>query len=115
MIDLTRPQVTIHLNTQMGSNTARLKSSETELKEALTARIAENKPTLVRVDYGSDGNLRYNHFVLGVGRTENGQFIMNDPATRRGDGYESLVDNVIETTSRKQGYTIVQLDWYDPV
>ena len=92
----------------------RMNGSEAELQGALATRIAENKPTLVRVDYGSDTNLEYNHFVVGVGRTANGEFIMNDPATRRGDGYETLDDNVIETTSRKNGYSIVQLDWYDP-
>ena len=92
----------------------RMEGAEADLKDALASRIAENKPTLVRVDYGLDRDLTYNHFVVGVGRTASGEFIINDPATRRGDGYETLDDNVIETTSRKNGYTIVQLDWYDP-
>lgn len=39
---------------------------------------------------------------------------MNDPATRHGDGYLTPeADNIIELTTRKQGYEIVQLDWFD--
>ena len=41
---------------------------------------------------------------------------MNDPATRWGDGYaDPGRDNIIDRTTRKEGYTIVQLDWYDPI
>ena len=51
-----------------------------------------------------------------MGVTEDGDIVMNDPATRHGDGYEdSGPANIIQKTSRKQGYSIVQLDYYDPV
>ena len=41
---------------------------------------------------------------------------MNDPSTHHGDGYRSSGDdNLIEKTGRKNGYRIVQLDYYDPV
>ena len=41
---------------------------------------------------------------------------MNDPATREGDGYANHCDdNIIQRTSRKNGYRIVQRDWYGPV
>jgi lysozyme len=86
-----------------------------ELSDTLRKRIERNLPTMVRVDYGSDGDLQYNHFVVCVGHTPNGDFIMNDPATRRGDGYMSTDDaNIIQRTTRKGGYTIVKLDYYDP-
>jgi hypothetical protein len=86
-----------------------------ELSNTLRGRIERNQPTMVRVDYGIDGNLKYNHFVVCVGLTPSGDFIMNDPATRRGDGYVSTDDaNIIQRTTRKGGYTIVKLDYYDP-
>jgi len=93
---------------------ARLTGSRQQLLAKLHERIDEDRPTLVRVDYGIDAGLTYNHFVLAVGRTAGGDIVMNDPATRFGDGYAAPgPDNVIQTTSRKGGYEIVQLDWYD--
>jgi len=70
---------------------------------------------MVRVDYGIDADLTYNHFVVCVGITADGQIIMNDPATSRGDGYSRPDDNILETTSHKSGYRLVKLDYYDPV
>jgi lysozyme len=85
-----------------------------ELSGVLKRRIERNQPTMVRVDYGVDGDLKYNHFVVCVGRTSTGDFIMNDPSTHRGDAYVSPdSDNIIQRTTRKNGYTIVQLDYYD--
>jgi len=86
-----------------------------ELDHRLRERIERNQPTIVRVDYDIDGDLKYNHFVVCVGNTPAGEFIMNDPSTLRGDGYVSADDdNIIQRTKRKGGYTIVQLDYYDP-
>jgi GH24 family phage-related lysozyme (muramidase) len=91
------------------------KGSEDNMLETLKKRIIDNKPTLVRVDYGFDLDIRYNHFVCAVGMTEQGDIIMNDPATRKGDGYENPgPENIIQQTTRKQGYKIVALDFYDP-
>lgn len=87
---------------------------ESEVLAQLLARLAAGRPTLVRVDYGVDMDLTYNHFVVAVGTTAEGHVVMTDPATARGDGYASLDDNVIQTTTRKRGYRIVQLDWFDP-
>ena len=42
-----------------------------------------------------------------------GDTVMNDPATRLGDGYVSLESYIVQKTARKPGYTIVQLDWND--
>lgn len=90
--------------------------SSEELVSIVGDRIERNLPTMIRVDYGSDANLTYNHFVLGVGLTRESQIIMNDPATRRGDGYDDPSnDNILQRTGRKQGYAPVQLDWYEPV
>ena len=84
-----------------------------DLEATLAARIAANLPTIVRVDYGTDANLTYNHFVVGVGKKANGHIIMNDPATMHGNGYQKPLENTLQTTTRKEGYTLVQLDWYD--
>ena len=51
-----------------------------------------------------------------VGRHKDGHYIMNDPATSAGNGAsDPSKDNLIEKTSRKGGYTLVQLDLIDPV
>ena len=94
---------------------ARKAGSQKELSTILSERIDKNSPTMVRVDYGTDVNLIYNHFVVCVGKTEDGALVMNDPATSQGDGYANTVDaNIIQRTDRKNGYRIVQLDYYDP-
>jgi hypothetical protein len=92
----------------------RKSGQEKELHASLSGRVERNSPTIVRVDYNVDSNLTYNHFVVCVGKTHDDNFLMNDPATRQGDGYENLSDdNIIQKTRRKGGYRIVQLDWYD--
>jgi hypothetical protein len=94
---------------------AHKQGGEKALHTHLAKRVQLNRPTLVRVDYGVDPDIRYNHFVVCVGMTHQGDFVMNDPATRVGDGYAvSGDDNIIQRTNRKNGYRIVQLDWYDP-
>ena len=94
---------------------ARVKGGRKKLTDCLTERVRKNLPTMVRVDYGGDANLIYNHFVVCVGRTAEGEFIMNDPATRSGDGYvDNSAMNIIQQTSRNSGYNIIQLDYYEP-
>lgn len=83
------------------------------LKRVLLQRIEKNLPTMVRVDYGKDEGLTYNHFVIAVGITADEEIVMLDPGTRHGDGYADLKANIIERTSRKGGYQIVQLDWFE--
>jgi hypothetical protein len=93
---------------------SRKTGTEAKLHQILVERVQHNLPTMVRVDYGVDEDITYNHFVVCVGLTGDGKLIMNDPATRLGDGYANPGnDNVIELTSRKQGYKIVQIDYYD--
>lgn len=85
-------------------------------KAVLDARIAANKPTIARVDYAKDADGTYNHFVVIVGRHKDGHYIMNDPATSAGSGASNPSnENLIEKTTRKDGYTIVQLDIVDPI
>lgn len=85
-------------------------------KATLDQRITDNKPTLARVDYASDSDGSYNHFVVIVGRHKDGHYIMNDPASSGGNGASDPSDvNLIEKTTRKSGYTLVQLDIVDPV
>lgn len=91
------------------------KTIKTGMTKVLDERIATNKPTLARVDYKSDVGEVYNHFVVVVGRHKDGHYIMNDPATIKGNGASNPTDeNLIEKTSRKQGYTLVQVDIFDP-
>ena len=95
---------------------SRKRDNPEELKALLAERVGINLPTMVRVDYGTDPDITYNHFVVCVGVTAQNEFVMNDPATREGDGYANLCDdNIIQRTHRKSGYRIVQLDWYGPV
>lgn len=94
----------------------RLNGSRKKVTDTITQRVEKNLPTMVRVDYGIDANLTYNHFVVCVGLTGEGEFIMNDPATREGDGYTNGGNqNIIQRTTRKNGYAIVKIDYYDPV
>jgi peptidoglycan hydrolase-like protein with peptidoglycan-binding domain len=96
--------------------TYRRNTDKNALSALLRERVNQNAPTMVRVDYRVDSDIRYNHFVVCVGMTAQGEFVMNDPATRLGDGYaDPGDDNIIERTTRKNGYEIVQLDWYDHV
>ncbi len=90
--------------------------SEQQLLKIIKKRIKRNQPTMARVDYGKDNDLKYNHFVVCVGIADDGGIIMNDPATRHGNGYKSSDhENVIQKTTRKNGYTIVGLDYYKSV
>ncbi len=87
-----------------------------KLIKIIKARIQQNLPTMARVDYGTDSNLTYNHFVVCVGLSDDGSIIMNDPATRYGDGYKDPGDdNIIQKTTRKNSYKIVGVDYYESV
>ncbi|WP_198264497.1 glycoside hydrolase family protein [sulfur-oxidizing endosymbiont of Gigantopelta aegis] len=90
--------------------------SSQKLVKIIKERIKKNLPTMARVDYGTDADLTYNHFVVCVGIATDGDIIMNDPATHRGNGYvDSGNENIIQKTTRKNSYTIVGLDYYEPV
>jgi hypothetical protein len=82
----------------------------TRFKEKIDQRIDENIPTIANVDYGDDSDADGNHWVVIVGRTEDGDFIMNDPGTAEGDGSnDPTADNTIQKTTRHKGMTIVRL------
>lgn len=80
----------------------------------LDDRIKKNLPTLARVDYKSDTDETYNHFVVIVGKTKAG-YVMNDPGTSKGDGSTTQsADNIIETTTRGGGgYKLVEINLVD--
>jgi hypothetical protein len=72
--------------------------------------ISKVLPIIARVDYGRDLDLEYNHFVVIAGVLPIGYAIM-DPATWRGNFFRWMTtENVLQTTSRKGGYTLVGLD-----
>lgn len=81
-----------------------------EFAPTLDTRLAANLPTIAWVDYGSDADQAGNHFVVVVGRLKNGEYVMNDPASTSGSGAaDSSDDNLLNLTSRKQGYSVVKL------
>lgn len=95
---------------------SRKTGSNKKLLKIIKDRIKKNLPTMARVDYGTDSNLIYNHFVVCVGVSDDGDIIMNDPATRYGDGYKNAgSENIIQKTTRKNSYKIVGIDYYEPV
>jgi len=74
--------------------------------------IEKNKPVITRVDYGIDGDLRYNHFVLIIGIIP-GDYIVHDPATRVGNGIAYINSNVLSGITRKGGYNPIFIDNYE--
>lgn len=85
-----------------------------QFADTLNERIDANLPTIAQVDYDDDADVVGDHFVVIVGRTEDGEFIMNDPATAAGDGSsDPSDDNIIERTSRHTGMQIVRLMLFD--
>ncbi|PRP96572.1 N-acetylmuramoyl-L-alanine amidase [Enhygromyxa salina] len=89
-------------------------TNRSQFASTINARIDANMPTIAEVDYGKDSDSAGDHFVVIVGRNEAGQFIMNDPGTRAGNGAANpSAANVIETTTRDGGMTIVRLMLFD--
>ncbi len=83
---------------------------EDEIDEAVVEYLEQDRPLLARVDYEDDAGDTYNHFVVIVGKTGDGYYIMNDPATQQGDGTADPSDkNLIEKTTRHSGYKLVMV------
>jgi len=93
-----------------GSGEHYITGSTDKLRKILSKRVDENLPTVVSVGYGHIK--KHRHFVVCVGKTPDGEFIMNDPGTSEGDGYKTLENNIIEETKRHDGYTILRLLYY---
>ena len=68
--------------------------SKDEIPPILRERVRNNLPTMLKVDYGVDGDISYNHFVVCVDQTSQGHFVMNDPEQPRYCGL--CDDNIIE-------------------
>lgn len=82
---------------------------KSQFTSVLNDRIARNVPTIAQVDYGSDTDTDGNHFVVIVGRTEAGAFVMNDPGSSSGDGTSNPAANIVTQVTRKDGYTMMRL------
>jgi hypothetical protein len=100
-------------------NATRLHWTATEAQATFAAtleeQIAADRPTIAHVDYGDDTDGAGNHFVVVVGRTAEGEFVMNDPATSSGNGaLDPSDDNLVGKTTRRGGYTIVKLHLISP-
>ncbi|MBN1756895.1 MAG: C39 family peptidase [Chitinispirillaceae bacterium] len=83
----------------------------TGFSSVLDEKIKKNIPTIARVKYGSSKSTAGDHFVVIVGKTSDGEYIMNDPGAANGNGTENpSSENIVGLTKRKSGYTIVRLD-----
>jgi len=79
--------------------------------ESVIKNLAKGLPSIIRVDYGIDAGLQYNHFVLAIGCVQD-EIIVHDPATCYGDGIKYIEKNVLSKIDRKNGYTPVLIDFY---
>jgi hypothetical protein len=77
----------------------------------LDDRIKNNIPTIARVKYGTSKSSGGDHFVVIIGKTADGKYIMNDPGASDGNGAENPISsNIVNDTKRKSGYMIIGLD-----
>jgi hypothetical protein len=77
----------------------------------LDDRINQNTPTIARVKYGSSLSSGGDHYVVIIGKTNDGKYIMNDPGASDGNGSDNPIEsNIIGDTKRKSGYSIVWID-----
>jgi len=110
-----------------GDGTNEIKVTDpAEMDVILSRRLLDNKPTLAHVAYTKNGIASGNHFVVIVGQTPDGHWIMNDPATRLGDGgSDPSRDNILKnpliadtknatTTRGGGGYNLVSLHIIEP-
>ena len=75
--------------------------------------LDQNTPVLLRVDYASDSDGNYNHFVLGVGHTGD-DILFHDPASIDGSAY-LVPDNTLAKCRRQGGYQLVGFDYFEIV
>lgn len=83
--------------------------------EVLSERLGKNWPTLAHVDYGNDAGTTGDHWVVVVGRTAAGRFIINDPGTSEGNGAANPQQQVtiLGESTRKGGLNLVRLCLFD--
>lgn len=90
-------------------------TAEADYRPIIEQRVQQDLPTILGVHYAGRQGTSTDHFVVVVGLTEDGKFIINDPGTRNGDGAsDPSADNVIQTTTRHGGYQIRSLRLIDP-
>ncbi len=78
-------------------------------------RLGRHWPTLAHIDYGQDAGLRGDHWVVIVGSTPGGDFIINDPGTSRGNGAGNPWNRttILQQSRRKGGLNLVRLCLFD--
>lgn len=88
-----------------------------QFEKILDDRIEKNWPTLAHIDYGADNNLGGDHWVVIVGKSPNGHFIINDPGTSQGNGAANPNQNITKLgmSNRKGGLNLVRLCLFDVV
>jgi hypothetical protein len=82
--------------------------------QVIDQEFKANRPVIAHVDYedekGGAEETAGNHFIVLVGRTEEGLTIMNDPASGGGNGGTTPTEvNILELTTRKKGYNLVRI------
>lgn len=83
--------------------------------ETLDSRLAKNWPTIAQLDYGDDSNTTGDHFVVVVGRSHDGYYIINDPGTSKGNGAANPGESVTQLgkSTRRGGLNLVRLMLFD--
>ena len=77
-------------------------------------RIDHETPVLLRVNYKTEQDETYDHFVLGIGYTKTDTIVprFHDPATIEGSGYNGALSDM--KINRKH-YQLAGMDWYQPL
>lgn len=92
-----------------------LEKTVDEMRAEIRRRIDRQIPTILHVDYKKDNDTSGNHFIVAVGYTPEGDIIINDPASGSGSGADHPgKDNVLETTTRGSGYSLVRIIPFTP-
>jgi hypothetical protein len=86
-------------------------TKKNDFETKIDERITRNWPTLVHVDYGADRGLVGDHWVVIVGKSHDGHFIINDPGTSQGNGAANPNQDITKLglTKRKGGLNPVRL------
>ncbi|MCS7024397.1 MAG: peptidoglycan-binding protein [Bryobacteraceae bacterium] len=90
-------------------------TNQQHFSEVLDTRLAKNWPTVAQVDYGTDNDTSGDHFVVVVGRSQDGYYIINDPGTSSGNGAANPTQSITQLgkSTRKGGLNLVRLVLFD--
>lgn len=90
-------------------------SDKSKFPETLDSRLAKNWPTVAQIDYGDDSDSAGDHFVVVVGRSNDGYYVINDPGTSSGNGAANPSQSVTQLgkSTRRSGLNLVRLMLFD--